>query len=74
MGIVGTDRVQPIGAAFPHPGGELRIRFGRPLTFPDAAEVGNNVARLRALTDEIMCGIAELTGQETVSRYAARER
>ena len=72
VGISGTDKVQPVGAAFPRPGGEVTVRFGQPLVFPQATGVGHNAAKLRQLTDEIMTRIAVLTGQEIVAAYAAR--
>lgn len=63
VGVVGTDRVQPVGARYwrPH---RFRVTFGTPLTFPEhRAKAGSNRSR-RAVTDEIMTAVAELSGQE----------
>ena len=63
VGIIGTDRIQPVGASWPRPH-RFTIHFGEPLTFPEhAGKAGNNRAR-RDVTDRIMNAIAELSGQE----------
>jgi 1-acyl-sn-glycerol-3-phosphate acyltransferase len=70
VGILGTDRVQPIGARFPRLGaGRPTIRFGKPLDVE-----GRPADRhwLRQLTDELMREIQKLTGQEYVPRYAPK--
>ncbi|MBF9132375.1 1-acyl-sn-glycerol-3-phosphate acyltransferase [Plantactinospora sp. S1510] len=68
VGMIGTERVQPIGARLPRLGtGEVVVRFGKPLDF-----IGRPTDRtsLRRITDEIMTEIQKLTGQEYVPRYA----
>ena len=63
VAILGTDRIQPIGATWwrPH---RFSVTFGKPLTFPEyRGKAGNGRAR-REVTDRIMEAIAELTGQE----------
>ncbi|GAA3782605.1 lysophospholipid acyltransferase family protein [Plantactinospora mayteni] len=68
VGMIGTERVQPIGARVPRLGtGKVIVRFGKPLDF-----VGRPTDRtsLRQITDEIMTEIQKLTGQEYVPRYA----
>ncbi|HEX8347037.1 MAG TPA: lysophospholipid acyltransferase family protein, partial [Actinoplanes sp.] len=68
VGVLGTDRVQPIGAPLPRLGsGEVVIRFGKPI---ETAGRADDRASLRALTDELMVEIQKLTGQEYVPRYA----
>jgi 1-acyl-sn-glycerol-3-phosphate acyltransferase len=68
VGILGTDRIQPIGARLPRPGvGGLVVRFGKPMDF--TGRPGDSSGR-RAITDEIMMEIQKLTGQEYVPRYA----
>jgi 1-acyl-sn-glycerol-3-phosphate acyltransferase len=63
VGVVGTDKVQPIGASWPRPH-RVSITFGEPLTFPEfAGQAGKQRAR-REVTDRIMAAIAELSGQE----------
>ena len=63
VAVVGTDRVQPIGASWPRPR-HVSVIFGTPLTFPELkGKAGNGKAR-REVTDTIMTAIAELSGQE----------
>jgi 1-acyl-sn-glycerol-3-phosphate acyltransferase len=68
VGMLGTDKVQPIGQRFPRPGkGQVTIKFGTPI--PTVGRSDDRTA-LRALTDEVMAEIQKLTGQEYVPRYA----
>lgn len=68
VGVLGTDRVQPIGARFPRLGaGQITIRFGKPL---EVAGRPGDAKGLRAITDEVMAEIQKLTEQEYVGRYA----
>ena len=63
VGVIGTDRIQPIGASWPRPH-RFSVTFGKPLTFPEQrGKAGNGKAR-REVTDAIMEAIAELSGQE----------
>jgi 1-acyl-sn-glycerol-3-phosphate acyltransferase len=63
VGVIGTDRIQPVGARWPRPR-RCTVIFGEPLTFPEyKGKAGNNRAR-REVTDQIMAAIHELTGQE----------
>ncbi|MFI6938871.1 lysophospholipid acyltransferase family protein [Streptomyces sp. NPDC050418] len=68
--MIGTFEAQPPGQKIP----SLRpvtIRFGEALDFSRYAGMENQKAALRAVTDEIMYAILELSGQEYVDRYAA---
>lgn len=68
VGMLGTDRVQPIGARVPRLGrGEVTVRFGKPMDFTGRP---NDRSGLRAITDEVMAEIQKLTGQEYVPRYS----
>ncbi|WP_018252016.1 lysophospholipid acyltransferase family protein [Salinispora mooreana] len=68
VGMIGTDKVQPIGARMPRPlTGRITVRFGKPLDFTGRSD---DRASLRAMTDEVMGEIQKLTGQEYVPRYA----
>jgi 1-acyl-sn-glycerol-3-phosphate acyltransferase len=70
VGIIGTDRVQPIGAWFPKPfAGRPVIRFGKPI---DVEGRPADRHGLRRLTDEVMTEIQKLTGQEYVGRYSPK--
>lgn len=68
VGVLGTDKVQPIGARVPRLGaGPVTIRFGKPI---ETAGRSDDRTSLRVLTDEVMVEIQKLTGQEYVPRYA----
>jgi len=67
VAILGTDRVQPVGARLPRPG-RVVVRFGRPLLFSPPPEGRQSVVR-RAVTDEIMQAIAALSGQPEAEEY-----
>lgn len=71
VGLVGTDRVQPVGARFPRVH-RVRVRFGEPVR-PEAyaAELSPGQAR-RRITDEVMNRIGALTGQELAPAYNER--
>ncbi len=63
VGLIGTDRVQPVGANWPRPH-RITIAFGEPLTFPDQKGLAGRNAARRVVTDRIMEAIADLSGQE----------
>jgi 1-acyl-sn-glycerol-3-phosphate acyltransferase len=68
VGMLGTEKVQPIGQRLPRPGqGKVTIKFGVPI--PTVGRSDDRTA-LRELTDEVMAEIQKLTGQEYVPRYA----
>ncbi|MEO3748479.1 lysophospholipid acyltransferase family protein [Plantactinospora sp. B5E13] len=68
VGMIGTEKVQPIGARMPRLGaGKVTVRFGEPLDFTGRPA---DRSSLREITDEIMTEIQKLTGQEYVPRYA----
>jgi len=66
VAVIGTDRVQPVGARLPRPG-RITVRFGAPLRFP--ATGGPAGALRRKVTDEILASIQALSGQETADCY-----
>jgi 1-acyl-sn-glycerol-3-phosphate acyltransferase len=68
VGMLGTERVQPIGQPYPMPfRGKVAVKFGKPI---ETTGRGDDRTALRALTDEVMAEIQKLTGQEYVPRYA----
>jgi 1-acyl-sn-glycerol-3-phosphate acyltransferase len=69
VGVIGTEKVQPIGSRIPRLGPKVTIKFGKPV---DAAGRGADQSSLRAFTDEVVNEIQKLTGQEYVPRYAPR--
>ncbi|MGR4880005.1 lysophospholipid acyltransferase family protein [Streptomyces sp. LARHCF249] len=68
--MVGTFEIQPPGQRIPNIR-RVTIRFGAPMDFSRYAGLEGERAVLRAVTDEIMYAILELSGQEYVDRYAA---
>jgi 1-acyl-sn-glycerol-3-phosphate acyltransferase len=71
VGIVGTPLVQPIGTLVPKVRPRVvTIRFGKAINVSGRAM---DSSTLRAITDELMGSIRELTGQEYVGRYAPRK-
>jgi 1-acyl-sn-glycerol-3-phosphate acyltransferase len=69
VGVLGTEKVQPIGQPYPKlvGPGKVTVKFGKPIETADRAD---DRTSLRALTDEVMAEIQKLTGQEYVPRYA----
>ena len=71
VGIVGTDRIQPIGARVPRPFRQATVRFGRPL---DPTAYGGSARRRRQLlTDDLMEAIRRLSGQAVSDDFASPE-
>ena len=66
VALIGTDRIQPIGARLPRPG-RVTVRFGAPLHF--TAPAGNAARARRSATDAIMTEIEKLSGQESAGCY-----
>jgi len=67
--MVGTFELQPPGRKLPRLG-RVTIRFGKPLEFSRYAGIAQERTALRAVTDEIMHEILQLSGQEYVDLYA----
>ena len=73
VAVLGTDVVAPPGkkfGSFTRPG----VRFGRPLDFSRYEGMENDRYILRAITDEIMYEIMQLSGQEYVDLYASKAK
>jgi 1-acyl-sn-glycerol-3-phosphate acyltransferase len=68
VGLIGTEAVQPPDQRLPRLGKRVAVRFGSPL-WPER-QPANHRAYLRALTDQLMSDIADLSGQ----RYESRDR
>jgi 1-acyl-sn-glycerol-3-phosphate acyltransferase len=69
VGVIGTERIQPIGQPYPKlvGWGKVTIKFGQPI---ETEGQPDDRTSLRELTDEVMAEIQKLTGQEYVPRYA----
>ncbi len=68
VGVVGTDRVQPVGAKVPRLHRGVAIRFGEPVDPADYAHLPPGRAR-REITDAVMDRIAALSGQPRAEGY-----
>ncbi|MFD4744380.1 lysophospholipid acyltransferase family protein [Streptomyces rubiginosohelvolus] len=71
--MLGTFEIQPPGQKLPKIK-QVAIRFGEPLDFSRYAGMEDQKAAIRAVTDEIMYAILELSGQEYVDEYAAKAK
>lgn len=67
VAVLGTDRIQPVGARLPRVG-RITVRFGTPLLFAQPSEASSGQIR-RAVTDEIMFAIQGLSGQVLADGY-----
>lgn len=70
VAVIGTDRIQPVGAKLPRPG-RVGIVFGEALDFSKYTGVPEDRFLLRSITDEIMYEILRLSGQKYVDSYAS---
>lgn len=66
-----TEKLLPVGKKLPRLA-KVRIRFGEPLDFSRYEGLGASPAIRRAVTDEVMYSIMELSGQEYVDSYHQR--
>jgi 1-acyl-sn-glycerol-3-phosphate acyltransferase len=71
MAMINTFELMPSGQTRPRLDIRPGVRFGTPLEFSRYYGKEEDGAVLRAVTDEIMHAIRELSGQEYVDRYAA---
>jgi 1-acyl-sn-glycerol-3-phosphate acyltransferase len=71
VGMIGTDRVLPPGRVIPRLG-RIEIRIGKPMIFDDigGGNYGAPGKARRAIADEVIGAIKQLSGQEYVSMYA----
>lgn len=70
VAMIDTDKVQPIGQVVPRLG-RVGIVIGAPLDFSRYEGMEDDRLVLRAITDEIMYSLMQLSGQEYVDMYAA---
>jgi 1-acyl-sn-glycerol-3-phosphate acyltransferase len=74
VAMMGTDKVQPIGAKVPKLGHAIGVRVGAPIDYSSYAVGPRNPKMLREITDDIMTHIRRLSGQEYVDSYASRDK
>lgn len=68
VGLIGTDKVMPVGASAPSLKHRVTVKFGEPLDLSHAGPATSGRAR-RVATDEIMAAIHALSGQELANAY-----
>ncbi|MEU9825852.1 lysophospholipid acyltransferase family protein [Micromonospora chersina] len=73
MAMLNSDAIQPTGQIIPNLG-RVRIRFGAPLDFSRYAGMSGDRFVERAVTDEIMYELMELSGREYVDMYAQKAK
>ncbi|MFF4697520.1 lysophospholipid acyltransferase family protein [Streptomyces chattanoogensis] len=71
--MIGTDKVQPGGKGVPRIA-PVTVRFGEVLDFSRYDGMDRDRYVLRAVTDEVMSDVMELSGQEYVDMYATKAR
>lgn len=71
VGLVGTEKLQPVGARLPRLV-RIDVRFGAPIRVTDEHRAMPTGQARRALTDEVMAAIQQLSGQQTSGRYNER--
>ncbi|WP_291408020.1 1-acyl-sn-glycerol-3-phosphate acyltransferase [Actinophytocola sp.] len=69
VALFGTEKLMPRGGKIPRPA-RVAVRFGEPLDFTAVTE--RNLRARRAVTDEVMAAIRELSQQEYVNTYHRR--
>ncbi|MCF2532346.1 lysophospholipid acyltransferase family protein [Yinghuangia soli] len=72
VGVIDTDKVQPVGTRIPKFKPKALVRFGEPLDFSAHYERKDVGKARREVTDEIMEAIQKLSGQETAGVYNER--
>ncbi len=73
VGLLGTERIHPIGARLPTLA-SCEVIFGEPLDLTPWAGEPVNSRLLREVTEKLMRNISKLTGQDYVGRYAPRRQ
>jgi len=68
VGLIGTDKVMPVGAKVPTTKERITVRFGEPLDLSPHGPASSGRAR-RGATDEIMTAIHALSEQELANAY-----
>jgi 1-acyl-sn-glycerol-3-phosphate acyltransferase len=72
--MFGTFDLMPSGKILPRLRFRPGVKFGKPLDFSRYAGLESDRLVLRAVTDEIMYALMELSGQEYVDEYASRAK
>ncbi len=70
VAMVGTEKLLAPGKKIPRPG-RIEIRIGEPLHFDDLQGQPPGARQRRAVTDQVMTAIGDLSGQEYAPLYAS---
>jgi len=73
VAMAGTDHVLPPGRKIPRLG-QVEVRVGKPMSFAHHGDTGAPARARRAITDEVLRAIQELSGQEYVHVYASARK
>jgi len=73
VAMVGTQRMLPPGHKVPRPG-RIQVKVGKPLLFDEYFDQPAAARQRRAVTDQVMEAIRELSGQEYVPMYASARK
>jgi len=73
VAMIGTGNILPPGHKVPRPG-RIEIRIGQPIDFAEFSGQAAGARQRRAITDEVVRAIQELSGQEYVPMYASARK
>jgi len=73
VAMIGTDKAQPTGTKIPKLI-RIGVKIGKPLDFSRYEGMEDDRFVLRAITDEIMYELMQLSGQEYVDTYATKAK
>jgi 1-acyl-sn-glycerol-3-phosphate acyltransferase len=73
IAMVGTDKLLPPGHRMPRPS-RIEVRIGKPLLFEEYRDQPAGARQRRAVTDQVIEAIGELSGQEYVPMYASARK
>ncbi len=72
-GVIGTDEIQPVDKRMPRVFRRVRLRFGTPIDARTRVHGEEDHLTLRAIADEVMFELQQLTGYEYVDTYATKK-
>jgi len=73
VAMIGTQRLLPPGHWIPRPG-RIQIKIGKPLLFDEYADQPAGNKQRRAVTDQVIEAIRELSGQDYAPVYASARK
>jgi 1-acyl-sn-glycerol-3-phosphate acyltransferase len=73
VGLIGTDEVQPVDRKMPRFGRTVTVEFGEPIDMAHYRVGEHDHLALRAITDEVMFELQQLTGYQYEDTYATKK-